>query len=414
MQRQGNRLARTRDDASLSFLIRLSSVVSVLSVVSVFPLYAATPPAPERQTVEEAQAKSKGCVTCHTTTDRHTMHQNPGVVLGCTDCHGGEAKIAKPPQAERPSVAYLAALRRAHVLPRDEKAWKWPSSATPERTYTLLNRESAEFVRFINPGDLRVAREACGACHLPIIQASERSLMATSAMLWGGAAYNNGILPFKRYILGRGVHVRRDGPASIVNPVAPDTFMTQKGILPSLAPMPAWETIPPADVFRVFERGGRVIGSQFPEVGLPNNTGALQKLDEPGRPDFRQSNRGPATGSRIAVPSSTSPRRASTIRTCGSWARTSRRATTGLRAAARAMRSMRTTATRSIRASTRVSATAGRRPPPTPPSRRPRRDTRSATSSRARSRRRSAWSATCTTERVREQLLRHDHVGLRV
>jgi hypothetical protein len=55
-------------------------------------------------------------------------------------------------------------------------------------------------------------------------------------------------------------------------------------------------------VFRVFERGGRVIGSQFPEVGLPNNTGTLQKLDEPGRPDFRQSNRGPGTGSRIAVP----------------------------------------------------------------------------------------------------------------
>jgi len=288
----------------MSALIRVSSVVSVvsvLSVVSVFPLYAATPPAPERQTVEEAQAKSKGCVTCHTTTDRHTMHQNPGVVLGCTDCHGGEAKIAKPPQAERPSVAYLAALRRAHVLPRDEKAWKWPSSATPERTYTLLNRESPEFIRFVNPGDLRVARESCGACHLAIIQASERSLMATSAMLWGGAAYNNGILPYKRYILGESYTADGRG-ASVSNPVVPDAFFTQKGILPSLTALPAWETIPPGDIFRVFERGGRVISSQFPEVGLPNSTGTLQKLDEPGRPDFRQSNRGPATGSRIAVP----------------------------------------------------------------------------------------------------------------
>jgi hypothetical protein len=263
--------------------------------------FAAAPPAPERQTVEEAQAKSKGCMSCHTATDRHTMHQNPGVILGCTDCHGGEARVHKPEGAQRPDVAYLAALRRAHVLPRDEKAWKWPSSATPERSYTLLNRESAEFVRFINPGDLRVAREACGACHLAIIQASERSLMATSAMLWGGAAYNNGILPNKRYILGEAYAPDGRG-ATIVNPVVPDVFMTQKGILPSLAPMPAWETIPPADVFRVFERGGRVIGTQFPEVGLPNSTGALQKLDEPGRPDFRQSNRGPGTGSRIAVP----------------------------------------------------------------------------------------------------------------
>jgi len=84
--------------------------------------------------------------------------------------------------------------------------------------------------------------------------------------------------------------------------VRPTDFLVAKGILPSVTALPAWETIPPADVFRVFERGGRVISSQFPEIGLPNNTGQLQRLDEPGRPDIRQSNRGPGTGSRIAVP----------------------------------------------------------------------------------------------------------------
>jgi hypothetical protein len=262
---------------------------------------AAAPPAPAKQTVAEAEAKTRGCMSCHTATDRHTMHQNPGVVLGCTDCHGGDATAFKPEAAKREDADYLATLRRAHVLPRDERAWKWPASAAPERAYALLNRESPEFVRFMNPGDLRAAREACGACHLPIIHASERSLMATSAMLWGGAAYNNGILPFKRYILGEAY--TRDGQgATLVNPVKPDPFLASKGILPSLTAMPAWETVPPADVFRVFERGGRVISSQFPEIGLPNNAGALQKLDEPGRPDIRQSSRGPATGSRIAVP----------------------------------------------------------------------------------------------------------------
>jgi len=263
-------------------------------------LGAAFPPAPESQTVEQAHAKSVGCMSCHTATDRHTMHQNPGVILGCTDCHGGDAKVDAA-GLKREEPAYMAALRKAHVLPRDEKAWHWPSSATPERTYTLLNKESPEFVRFMNPGDLRAAREACGACHLAIIQASERSLMATSAMLWGGAAYNNGILPYKRYILGE-AYTHDGQPATILNPVKPDVFLTSKGILPSLAALPAWETIPPSDIFRVFERGGRVISSQFPEIGIPNSTGALQKLDEPGRPDIRQSNRGPGTGSRIAVP----------------------------------------------------------------------------------------------------------------
>src|SRR6185436_10696859 len=91
-------------------------------------------------------------------------------------------------------------------------------------------------------------------------------------------------------------------PASIRKPVKPDDWMTHKGILAELFPLPAWETVPPADIFRVFERGGRINGSQFPEVALPNVSGRLQTLDEPGRPDIRASNRGPGTGARIAVP----------------------------------------------------------------------------------------------------------------
>jgi hypothetical protein len=263
--------------------------------------YAATPPAPERQTAQDALAKSLGCVSCHTATDHTTMHVNTGVILGCTDCHGGDAKVVKPQTAAPKDESYRAATDSAHVLPRFPKAWNFPSSATPERTYTLLNREAPEFVRFINPGDYRVARDACGACHLTIIQATERSMMSTSAMLWGGASYNNGILPFKRYIVGE-AYTAKGEPAMLVNPVPPTPFMTERGILAKLFPLPAWETIPVADIFRVFERGGRVIMSQFPEIGLPNNTGAIQKLDEPGRPDIRQSNRGPGTGLRIAVP----------------------------------------------------------------------------------------------------------------
>ena len=39
--------------------------------------------------------------------------------------------------------------------------------------------------------------QSCGACHLPEIQAAERSLMSTGAMFLGGASYNNGIVPMK-------------------------------------------------------------------------------------------------------------------------------------------------------------------------------------------------------------------------
>ena len=55
--------------------------------------YVTAPPAPAFQTWEQADAKSAGCVSCHTASDRKTMHASPAVVLGCTDCHGGDPTV---------------------------------------------------------------------------------------------------------------------------------------------------------------------------------------------------------------------------------------------------------------------------------------------------------------------------------
>jgi len=278
--------------------------------------YTTAPNAPAFQTWSQADEKAKGCVSCHTDSDRKTMHASPAVVLGCTDCHGGNAVVEAPAGVSGEPVvggadahghaggrhyasAYQEAIDQAHVLPRYPD--KWPSSANPQRTYTWLLKESPEFVRFVNPGDLRIAREACGSCHLPVIQASEKSLMANAAMFWGAGAYNNGILPYKHSILGEAYD--RDGnPASVSNGIANDASMDAHGILPKISPLPSWETTPPGDIFRVFERGGRNISNLFPEIGLPNEAGQIQRLEEPGRPDIKQSNRGPGTGSRVSIP----------------------------------------------------------------------------------------------------------------
>ncbi len=264
------------------------------------------PPAPEAQTKEEAAAKSAGCITCHSASDALTMHKSPAVLLGCTDCHGGNAKIGlENASIKMDSAPYMEVLKKAHVLPRYPESWHWPSSANPERSYTLFNKESPEFIRFTNPSDYRVARESCGSCHLSVIEAAERSLMATGAMLWGGASYNNGIVKLKNYALGE-AYTRLGEPAKIVSPGEPYGTVTAeqkaRGNLPVLYPLPAWQVVPPGDVFRVFERGGRNIQTQFAEVGLPNPTGAIQRLEEPGRPDLKQSSRGPATGIRVAIP----------------------------------------------------------------------------------------------------------------
>src|SRR5207244_122718 len=119
---------------------------------------------------------------------------------------------------------------------------------------------------------------------------------------WAAGAYNNGILPFKHSLVGE-AYTPDGRAAELLAPQQPTPEMTRRyGLLGKIAPLPAWETVPPGDVFRVFERGGRVINPQFPEIGNPNATGELQKLDEPGRPDIRQSNRGLATGLRVSIP----------------------------------------------------------------------------------------------------------------
>lgn len=264
------------------------------------------PPAPRDRSRTDMDAANAGCLGCHTASDAPTMHVSQAVNLSCVDCHGGTPlREAVDPAWKHNDPRYVALRDKAHVLPRFPKSWHWPSSANPERGYTLLNREAPEYIRFVNPSDYRVAREACGACHIETIEAAERSIMASGAMLWGGAAYNNGIIPFKNYALGE-AYTRTGEPAKIVSPGEPHGTVSdaqkKRGALPVLYPLPNWTVIPPGDIFRVFERGGRNINTQFAEIGLPNPTGSIQRLEEPGRPDLKQSNRGPGTGLRVAIP----------------------------------------------------------------------------------------------------------------
>src|SRR5215469_12994890 len=204
----------------------------------------AAPPAPQKQSPAEAQLKSTGCMSCHTTTDSLNMHASPGVNLGCADCHGGNAAAFLPPGTPQGTAEYRRVLEAAHVHPRFPAEWNWPSSVKPARTYTLLNKESPEFIRFMNPSDYRVAREACGACHMGTIAASERSLMATAAMFWAAAAFNNGILPMKHSIIGE-AYTHDGHPAKLETPQTPPPNVARRhGIAAAIYPLPAWEVFP--------------------------------------------------------------------------------------------------------------------------------------------------------------------------
>src|ERR1700730_7431427 len=105
------------------------------------------------QTQAEADRKTAGCVTCHVSTDEPTMHPTGTVRLGCVDCHGGDATASIATGTPKDSIAYERAKRQAHPQPRDAVYSR--GSANVERPFAKWLHESYEYVRFVNPGDLR-------------------------------------------------------------------------------------------------------------------------------------------------------------------------------------------------------------------------------------------------------------------
>ncbi len=226
-----------------------------------------------KQTAEMATAKSFGCVQCHQ--GQHEPHGKPETVrLGCLDCHGGNAESRD--------------LGQAHVWPRFPEAWG--SSANPVRSYTLLNRESPEFIRFVNPGDLRVAHLSCGTanCHADQVLQVRKSMMTHAAMFWGAALYNNGAVPQKwaRYGESYSMHGAPQRMQTVPPPTPEET--ARKGVVPFLDPLPRFEASQPANILRIFERGRR----DPQEIGLPN------PFEDPGKPRAGLSARGLGTRNR--------------------------------------------------------------------------------------------------------------------
>jgi len=274
MSQARRRLTRLRMVAGLG-------LAATLVALAVVPGRAQSPAGLSGQSQAEADRKSTGCLSCHTQTDQKTMHASPSVRLGCTDCHGGDVSVRA---AGGPgSGPYEDAKSRAHVQPKNSELWK--TAANPERSYTALLKEDLDFVRFVNPGDLRAATVACAPCHREEVRNVSKSMMTHGGMLYGAALYNNGILPGKDPIVGESYGP--DGKPRMILTAPPPTpeETRDEGVLPSLVPFPRWELGQPGNVFRVFERGGR----RRLEVGL------FDIFEEPGKPDKGLSPRGPGT-----------------------------------------------------------------------------------------------------------------------
>ena len=224
------------------------------------------------QSKAAAMRKSRGCIDCHE--NSQDPHGSEYVRLGCTDCHGGDPT---------PGLT----MRQAHPAPRNPVFFE--SSANPSASDVLLNHESPEFIQFVNPGDLRVAKKTCGDCHAESVDHVNHSMMRHGAMLWGAAAYNNGAYPVKDSIFGQ-AYGANGVPLALQSPikVTPEMQRTM-GIVQEIFPLPRFNGAQPGNIFRIFEKGGTKLG----ELGNPD------PFDPPGRPLRRLGERGLGTLSRV-------------------------------------------------------------------------------------------------------------------
>ncbi|HSR50576.1 MAG TPA: hypothetical protein VLV83_07080, partial [Acidobacteriota bacterium] len=226
------------------------------------------------QSAQDAARKSRGCTAadCHAKVEK--MHASEAVRLGCIDCHGGDATASSK--------------EAAHVAPRD--ADLFATSANPAQVAARWNRESPDFVRFVNPGDLRVLDRTCGTlgCHVSESLRVRKSMMTHGGMLWGAALYNNGGFPLKDTRFGESYAADGTPQRLQTVPVPSHEQQLEDGIVPFLNPLPQWGVGQPGNILRIFERGGE----RVPEIGVPD------PREEPGLPDKNLSIRGLGTGNR--------------------------------------------------------------------------------------------------------------------
>jgi hypothetical protein len=270
------------------FFIIVTEIFS-LAAVCPRPTRAQQPPDTLlKQAQPDADPKSSGCLSCHSPIETPSMHPTGTVLLGCTDCHGGNSQARIAAGTSSSSAQYRETKNQAHPQPGIRGTLD--SSANPVRSYTRWLREDSDYIRFVNPGDLRVAEKTCGqpGCHLAEVRKVETSMMTHGAMLWGAGLYNNGAVPFKTPRFGESYGPDGQPRRLITFPAPTKDEIERKGVLPYLDPLERWEISQPGNVLRVFERGGR----KRSELANPDPDEA------PGKPENRLSERGFGTSLR--------------------------------------------------------------------------------------------------------------------
>ena len=200
-----------------------------------------------------APASSAACVKCHAGIEE--MHPEASIkdpatgkeetrTLTCVECHGGNGSATEKAQA--------------HVQPRNKDMFGVREYR--KSSYAAINGETPEFIRFMNPSDLRIADRTCGTsnCHEEIVRNNRKSIMANNAMVHNAVFYNNGAIDRKVPIYGEAF--TPNGEPALLSDESWTEELAKRGAIPSVRPHPEPKSTKARDIFRIFEPGNFVAG----------------------------------------------------------------------------------------------------------------------------------------------------------
>ncbi len=154
----------------------------------------------------QVAATAESCMSCHNGSS-HDDYSGPGMenphpfsgaaTLQCTECHGGNGQgvgqlgshVPPPPEIgdrlfqQTNATAYFNRLTQTGL------------DTYADYTVDGVTYTSIDYLRFVNPGDLRVTTQGlgCGSCHAPHSELVSHSLLATSGGILAGALFAIGV-----------------------------------------------------------------------------------------------------------------------------------------------------------------------------------------------------------------------------
>ncbi len=134
---------------------------------------------------ERKPPPAPGCLTCH-----QGIEQAHGPIAedNCVTCHGGDDQANTKEGAHIPIPEDWEEIRGSGLPPA-------PHGFIRDFAPDQLDQLDPAYVRFINPGDIRVVDETCGQCHPEQVATMPTSVMVTNAGHYFPTLFLAGIQP---------------------------------------------------------------------------------------------------------------------------------------------------------------------------------------------------------------------------